>query len=226
MKKGGFSLEKQLKSSLLSEIEEILEEANLARDNQLAILEGNLSSDLPELASMDNYDLTQKQKADFFYKVKPQFPTIKRLVENGIGKSKIANALGVSYKALLDMERQIPELAAVFHLGEVSLREEAFQSLMYMTKPRNVERQELDKFGQVHTLIDFKEPDMRAISLALKATDSRFASKDLKIVPTSNSSELLKSLQNLDPELLRELSRKVQEDNTIDITDDVEVVDK
>lgn len=213
------TMDKQVKSSLQEELDLLLKEATEKRQERRAELQEEVDEKHYELATMDEYTgLTNKQKVDFMYSVKPHLADIGEMLSRGATKNSIAKSLGVSYRALDAMIKEIPELAEVFHTADMEMIDLAEASMKYLAQPRVVEKQEVDRFGTIQTLQEFKEPDFRAAKFILERRDNRYSDKKVVEHQATISEELQDILSQFSIDDIKNLEKEmIDEENVIDV---------
>ena len=211
-------MRKHVKSSLQEELDSLLQEATDKRKQRREELQEQVDEKHYELATLDEYTgLTTKQKVDFMYSVKPHLEDIGEMRSKGATKNSIAKSLGVSYRALDAMIQEIPELAEVFHTADMEMIDLAESSMRYLAQPRVVEKQEVDRFGTIQTLQEFKEPDFRAAKFILERRDNRYSDKKVIEHTATISEELQDILGQFSIDDIKNLEKEMNDTEVIDV---------
>ena len=211
-------MKKHVKSSLQEELDSLLQEATDKRKQRREELQEQVDEKHYELATLDEYTgLTTKQKVDFMYSVKPHLEDIGEMRSKGATKNSIAKSLGVSYRALDAMIQEIPELAEVFHTADMEMIDLAESSMRYLAQPRVVEKQEVDRFGTIQTLQEFKEPDFRAAKFILERRDNRYSDKKVIEHTATISEELQDILGQFSIDDIKNLEKEMNDTEVIDV---------
>lgn len=211
-------MRKHVKSSLQEELDSLLREATDKRKQRREELQEQVDEKHYELATLDEYTgLTTKQKVDFMYSVKPHLEDIGEMRSKGATKNSIAKSLGVSYRALDAMIQEIPELAEVFHTADMEMIDLAESSMRYLAQPRVVEKQEVDRFGTIQTLQEFKEPDFRAAKFILERRDNRYSDKKVIEHTATISEELQDILGQFSIDDIKNLEKEMNDTEVIDV---------
>lgn len=210
--------DKKVRSSLQEELKSVIKEANQKRDERREQLQEEVDSKITSLAAMDEYSgLTTKQKKDFVYNVKPHFNSIAEMLSKGATQVQIARTLGISYRSLKTMRENIPELDELFYIADMEMIEMAEASMRYLAQPRVIEKQELDRYGNVVTLQEFKEPQMQAAKFILERRDDRYSDRRVIEHQATVSDELQQVLESMSLRELEELDRQAtRRDEAID----------
>lgn len=213
------TLDKKVRSSLQQELDSLLDKATSRRREKRIELQEAVDEKHYELATMDEYTgLTTKQKVDFMYSVKPHLIDIGEMLTRGATKNQIAKSLGVSYRALDAMIKEIPELAEVFHTADMEMIDLAESSMKYLAQHRVVEKQEVDRFGNIQTTQEYREPSFQAVKFILERRDPRYSDKKVVEHKATLSKELEDLLAQFSIEELNQLEESmVDEENVIDV---------
>lgn len=211
------SIDKQVRSSLQEELNSLLDEATNKRQERREELQQQVNEKHYELATLDDIpNLTTKQKVEFMYSVKPHLIDIGEMLTRGATKNQIAKSLGVSYRALVAMIENVPELEEVFHTADMEMIDLAETSMRYLANHRVTEKQEVDRFGNVQTIQEYKEPDFRAVRFILERRDPRYSDKKVVEHKATISEELEDILKQFSVDDIKTLEKEMNENNIID----------
>lgn len=213
----------EITSSLQEELRVLSEEIEQEQKSRVAELQLQVNAK-QELADLDQYvALSNKDKLNYMYRVKPQLTTIKKMIDKGFTEVKIAEALQVPYASLKRMRENIPELEEVFYLGKLNQIQIAEVSLMQLAQPNVIQEQVVTKDGDVITIDRYREPNIQAVKLILQSHKrDEYGDKREVLHKQHISEEVTDALKALSTETLERL---LKNESAIDITEDVEVRD-
>lgn len=203
----------------LKKIQNEIEETKATRTDLLI----EQANDVTELAQLDKYDLSPKDKSQYMYLVKPQLLTIKNMIEAGMPPTQIADALTVPHAALARMRSEVPELEEIFYLGKLSKIEMAEESMFMLSQQNITEEQMITKNGEIVTVQRVREPDFRAAKFILENHKSdEYSDKKVVVHQSEMGNDMQELLKQLDSATLEAILAR---HDAIDITETTEVSD-
>lgn len=113
-------------------------------------------------------NLSQKERTDYVYKVRPQLEAIYKLVCQGFTKAQIAEVLGITTLAFRNMQRELPELKAVVEIGTEDKLDSVEASLYHLAMGFEYTEETVNaRTGEVEKLTQFQQPSLGAIKYVL-----------------------------------------------------------
>lgn len=203
----------------LAEVQRKLDETKEERVNELV----TQANEVQELTQLDQYDLSDRDKRNYMYLVKPQLHTIKTMIEAGMTSAQIADALTVSHAALMRMRKEVPELEEIFYIGKLSKVEMAEESIFQLARENIIEEQMLTRDGDVVTIQKKVLPQFQAAKFIVENhMPDQYSSKNVVVHQADYGNGMKELLETLDEKTLAEI---LAASDAIDITDETEVRD-
>lgn len=112
--------------------------------------------------------LSQKERTDYVYKVRPQLDAIYKLVSQGYTKAQVAEVLGITIVAFRNMNRELPELKAVMEIATDDKLDMVEASLTHLALGYEYTEESVNaRTGEVERLTQFQHPSLGAIRFIL-----------------------------------------------------------
>lgn len=218
-----FNEETNISSKLGRALAKIQQEVQDNQQIRLVEIQDEMN-ELAQLKDLEEYNLSDKDKRDFLYKVKPQLRTIGKMIDAGMTSVQIAQALTISHACLTRLRNEIPELEEVFYIGKLNKIEMAEESMFRLAQQDVVQEEVITKDGDVITVNKVREADFRAVKFVLERLKKEEYGDQIEVVHSAGLSHDMETLlAELPAEVLAEILNK---ESAIDITDDVEVTER
>ena len=111
----------------------------------------------------------------------------------------------------------IPEVAEIFEIADLETIDLAEAGLRVLLHERVIEKQELDRFGNIVTLQELREPDFKAIKFTLERRTDKYSDKKVVEHKATVSTELQDLLKSMSLDELRNLGDTMVDENIIDV---------